>query len=75
MKSVFWNDKKVLITGGYGFLGKQVVLKLHERGLPKNRIILFHKADFDLRKKEEVKRLFARSKDVNIVIHLAGDVG
>ncbi|MCK4395684.1 MAG: GDP-L-fucose synthase [Candidatus Marinimicrobia bacterium] len=75
MAGNFWKDKIVLITGGYGFLGQQVVHMLQERGLTEDRLVLFHKADFDLRKGEDVKRLLALNKNINIVIHLAGDIG
>ena len=75
MAGNFWKNKKVLITGGYGFVGRCVVQKLCEKGLSKNQLVLFHKSEFDLRKEEDVKRLFEVNKDINIVIHLAGDVG
>lgn len=75
MMNDFWKNKKVLITGGYGFVGRYVVQKLYERGLNKDRLVFFHKNEFDLRTEEDVKRLFAVNKDINIVIHLAGDVG
>ena len=71
----FLGNKKVLITGGHGFVGRYVVQKLYERHLNKDQIMLFHKSEFDLRREEDVKRLFAVNKDINIVIHLAGDVG
>lgn len=73
--SDFWKDKKVLITGGRGFLGKVVVRKLCERGLKKEDIIVFRRPDFDLRKEGDVKRLFALNRDIDTVIHLAGDTG
>lgn len=75
MVNNFWENKKVLITGGYGFVGRYIVQKLYERGLNKDQLVLFHKSEFDLRREEDVKRLFAVNKDINIVIHLAGDVG
>ncbi len=75
MVNNFWENKKILITGGYGFVGRYVVQKLHERGLNKDQLVLFHKSEFDLRREEDVKRLFKINKDINIAIHLAGDVG
>ena len=75
MMNNFWEDKKVLITGGYGFVGRYVVQKLYERYLNRDQLILFHKNEFDLRREEDVKRLFTVNKDIDIVIHLAGDVG
>jgi len=75
MMNNFWENKKVLITGGHGFVGRYVVQKLYERHLNKDQMVLFHKNEFDLRKEEDVKPLFAVNEDINIVIHLAGDVG
>ncbi|MCX7704687.1 MAG: GDP-L-fucose synthase [bacterium] len=70
----FWNGKKVLITGGYGFLGSRVVNIL--RNINCNvQLILFRRKDFDLRKESDVERLFKNNKEIDIVIHLAGDVG
>lgn len=75
MASNFWKDRTVLLTGGHGFLGKQVISKLRQIGLSEDRLFTFHRADFDLRKEEEVKRLFESKNNIDIVIHLAGDVG
>ncbi len=70
----FWKHKKVLITGGYGFLGRQVIAKLCS-SVKTADMFLFHKKDFDLRKEEDVQKLFSHCGKVDIVIHLAGDVG
>src|SRR4030043_2453959 len=75
MVSAFWKNKRILITGGYGFVGKYVAQKLRERGLTSDQLILFHRSEVDLRREEDVKRLFTTNEDINIVIHLAGDVG
>lgn len=71
----FWKDRRVIITGGYGFVGRYVTQKLYERGLSKDQLILFHRSEFDIKKEEDVKRLFTTNEDISIVIHLAGDVG
>lgn len=68
----FWNGKKVIVTGGNGFLGSFVVDKLRNRGC--NNIFVPRSSEYNLVEMEAVKRLY---KDVspNIVIHLAAKVG
>ncbi len=69
----FWEDKTIIVTGGEGFLGKAVVKKLKEM-TTKKIIVPTHK-EYDLRKKEDIIRLFDDNPSVEIVIHLAAVVG
>jgi FlaA1/EpsC-like NDP-sugar epimerase len=46
-QAYFWHDKRVVVTGGAGFLGSFVVEKLRERGA--TRIFVPRKAEYDLR--------------------------
>jgi len=64
--------KRVLVTGGAGFLGKHVVRKLEERGC--KDIFVPLSENYDLVQMESVKRLYHDSKP-DIVIHLAARVG
>ena len=68
----FWSRKRVLVTGGAGFLGSQVVAKLRASGCPE--IFVPRSREFDLCKKEDVNRLFDRIHP-DLVIHLAAVVG
>jgi len=68
----FWHNKRVLVTGGAGFLGSFIVEKLKERGC-KNIFVLRSK-DYDLVQMEAVKRVYQDAKP-DIVIHLAARVG
>ena len=68
----FWTNKRVVVTGGAGFLGSFVVEKLRERGC--TEIVCPRSKDYDLREKDQVDRLF-RDARPEIVFHLAAVVG
>ena len=65
-------DKKILVTGGAGFLGKQVVEQLCEAGAVKNKITIPRSRDLDLCKLENCQKAVQQQ---DIVIHLAAHVG
>jgi GDP-L-fucose synthase len=71
-KMGFWQDKRVLVTGGSGFLGSYVVNRLSALGC--QAIVVPRSKDFDLTEQEAIKRLFSEHK-FDIVIHLAAVVG
>jgi GDP-L-fucose synthase len=68
----FWRDKRVVITGGAGFLGSAVVNKLRSAGC--QNIFVPRSKDYDLRDQEMVRRLYADARP-QILIHLAATVG
>lgn len=68
----FWQDKRVVVTGGAGFLGSYVVEKLKERGC--QYIFVPRSRDYDLREKEAIIRMY-KDAQPDIVIHLAAVVG
>lgn len=65
-------NKKIVVTGGRGFLGKHVVRKLEEGGIPAKNIKVISSKDFDLR---EQAAAAAAVKGANVIIHLAANVG
>jgi GDP-L-fucose synthase len=65
-------QKKILVTGGNGFLGKNVVEHLAAHGARRENIFTPHTAELDLRKWDDCVKAVAGQ---NVVIHLAAVVG
>ena len=72
MKTNFWKDKRVCVTGGAGFLGSTITSKLC--GLGCGELIIPRSRDFDLRINESIKKLYFETRP-QIVVHLAAVVG
>ena len=72
MGTEYWANKRVVVTGGHGFLGSFVAEKLRERGA--SELFLPRSRDFDLRSSDDVERLFSETRP-DVVIHLAAVVG
>lgn len=72
MAKKFWHGKKVLVTGGRGFLGRHVVDRLISSGLNEKNLLITNSKQHDLRKQNVARKI---TQGVDIVIHLAANVG
>jgi GDP-L-fucose synthase len=65
-------NKRIIVTGGAGFLGKSVVRNLNGKGY--KNIFIPTIEEYDLRGLAAIKKMYAHAK-ADIVIHLAATVG
>ena len=63
--------KRVIVTGGHGFLGRHVVAALEPRGAT---VFAPRKAQYDLTREADVTRMYS-DLEPDVVIHLAAVVG
>jgi GDP-L-fucose synthase len=68
----FWQDKRVIVTGGGGFIGTHVLEHLEQRQA--NQVFVVRHNDYDLTDEKQVEALY-QDHPADIVIHLAGLVG
>ena len=68
----FWKSRRVVVTGGSGFLGRHVVERL--RALGCESLIVPRRSEYDLRDVSAVARLYDEVKPT-VVLHLAAVVG
>jgi GDP-L-fucose synthase len=68
----FWETRRVVVTGGHGFLGSFVVDKLRAAGA--KEVVVPRSDKHDLRIQSEALRLYTDARP-DIVIHLAAVVG
>ncbi len=72
MSSNFWQDKRVCVTGGAGFLGSFVTAGLHERGA--KEVFIPTIEEYDLVQPDSIRQMLDDSNP-DIIIHLAAQVG
>ena len=65
-------DKRIVVTGGAGFLGTHLIRRLQEEGC-RNIFVPVH-SDYDLTRMDAIDRLFAEHRP-EVLIHLAAVVG
>ncbi len=68
----FYDSKKVVVTGGGGFLGQHIVAKLQEAGC--KDIFVPRLSEYDLTKAADIERMMDTANP-EIIIHLAAVVG
>jgi GDP-L-fucose synthase len=66
--------KRVVVTGGGGFVGAALMDRLRARGCPPESTVAVRKKDFDLVREADVVRLYETHRP-EVVIHLAAVVG
>lgn len=67
-------NKRIVITGGAGFLGKHLQTKLREHGVSQSQMLIPLIEDYDLTKEADVVHMYDAMRP-DIVIHLAAQVG
>lgn len=72
MTSLDLSSKRILVTGGAGFLGRQVIDQLVKAGADADKISVTRSRDCDLRVMENCKRA---ADQQDIIVHLAAHVG
>ena len=66
------SGKRIVVTGGAGFLGRAVCERL--RGLGAAEVLVPRRAEFDLTDAVQVQRMYERMRP-QVVVHLAAEVG
>lgn len=66
--------RRIVVTGGGGFLGRAVYRVLQGRGVPTERLFVPRRREFDLTVEADVVRMYDVARP-DVVIHLAAEVG
>ena len=78
MSDFGWSGKRVIVTGGAGFLGTVICEKLRARGVRENDLFVPLYEEFDLTGEEACSRMYDTAfggAPTDVIIHLAAEVG
>ncbi len=64
--------KRIVVTGGAGFLGGPVCRRLRDRGC--ENVVVPRRSEYDLTREQDVQRLYEDTRP-DVVLHLAAEVG
>jgi GDP-L-fucose synthase len=70
--------RRIILTGGAGFLGRHVAAALRARGVPEGNIFTPRRRGFDLTEAADCARLYREAfpgQKADLVVHLAAEVG
>jgi GDP-L-fucose synthase len=70
--SDFWSNKRIIVTGGAGFLGSHVIDRLRKDGAV--NVFVPRSSEYDLTREADVRRLY-KDAEPDVIIHLAAVVG
>ncbi|MGC9453968.1 MAG: GDP-L-fucose synthase family protein [Phycisphaerae bacterium] len=66
--------RRILVTGGAGFLGRYVQAELIRAGADEDKVLIPRSQDYDLTREADVERMYADMAP-SVVMHLAAEVG